>query len=90
MKSADPLLMTWDKTLAGKSGGTAILATNGEVLRTFQDVESQAREFEAKIDIFKPGEVVAVQIGNHEDWPSLLVACLRKQLVVLPLEQSID
>lgn len=89
MKSGDPLLMAWDKTLAGKSGATAILATNGEVLRTFQDVGSQAREFEAKIDIFKPGEVVAIQIGNHEDWPALLLACLRQELVVLPLEQSI-
>jgi long-chain acyl-CoA synthetase len=30
-----------------------------------------------------------VQIGNHEDWPSVFIACLRKQLVVLPLDQSI-
>src|SRR4029077_2456055 len=30
------------------------------------------------------------QVGNHEDWPSLLIACLRRQVVVLPLEQSIS
>src|SRR5436189_919980 len=35
------------------------------------------------------GSVIAIQIGNHEDWPSILIACLRKRLVVLPLEQSI-
>lgn len=89
MKSGDPLLEAWDKTRSKKSGESAILATNGEVLRTFQDVESRAREFEARIDIFTAGEVVGIQIGNHEDWPSLLVACLRRELAVLPLEQSI-
>ena len=31
-----------------------------------------------------------MQIGNHEDWPSIFVACLRKQLVVVPVEQSIS
>src|SRR5205814_1861966 len=44
----------------------------------------------AKIDIFREGDVVAVRIGNHEDWPSIFIACLRKRLVVLPLEQSIS
>ena len=38
---------------------------------------------------FSAGAVVAVQIGNHEDWPAIFIACLRKQLVVLPLDQSI-
>src|SRR5438067_12874986 len=39
--------------------------------------------------MFAPSRVIAIQIGNHEDWPSLLIACLRRQLVVLPLEESI-
>jgi long-chain acyl-CoA synthetase len=90
MKSADPLLKAWEKTLAGKGDGAAILATNDAVLRTFHDIERQARELAGKIDIFKPGNVVAIQIGNHADWPSILLACLRKGLVVLPLEQSIS
>src|SRR5947208_6273497 len=37
-----------------------------------------------------PGSVIAIQIGNHEDWPSILIACLRSDLVVLPLEQSVN
>jgi acyl-CoA synthetase (AMP-forming)/AMP-acid ligase II len=41
------------------------------------------------MDKLPPGAVVAVQIGNHEDWPAVFIACLRKQLVVLPLDQSI-
>jgi acyl-CoA synthetase (AMP-forming)/AMP-acid ligase II len=90
MKSLDPLLAEWDKILARKGNAAAILATNGEVWRTFRDVEEIARGFADKIDMFHAGEVVAVQIGNHEDWPSIMLACLRKQLVVLPLERSIS
>jgi long-chain acyl-CoA synthetase len=90
MKSVDPLLKAWKRTLAEKGDGAAILAANGEVSRTFDDIERQTRELAGKIDIFKPGNVVAIQIGNHTDWPSILLACLRKGLIVLPLEQSIS
>jgi acyl-CoA synthetase (AMP-forming)/AMP-acid ligase II len=90
MKSADPLLKAWEKTLARRGDKPAIVAANGEVSRTFDDIEQQARELAGKIDIFKPGNVVAIQIGNHADWPSILLACLRKGLVALPLEQSIS
>src|SRR5207244_2295086 len=62
----------------------------GEVARRFSDIEECARDFQTKIDSFAEGSVVALQIGNHEDWPSILIACLRKRLVVLPLEQSIS
>jgi long-chain acyl-CoA synthetase len=90
MKSADPLLEAWEKTLAGKGDGAAILATNGDVSRTFHDIEQQARELAGQIDIFEPRNIVAIQIGNRADWPSILLACLRKGLIVLPLEQSIS
>src|SRR5262249_15693330 len=50
---------------------------------------TQASAFEAKMRRLLPGAVVAVQIGNHIDWPAVFIACLRKQLVVLPLDQSI-
>jgi acyl-CoA synthetase (AMP-forming)/AMP-acid ligase II len=89
MKSTDPLLQPWDKTLARQADAPAILSTSGEVTRTFVDVEQQAWEFAGKVEIFQAGDVVGIQIGNHADWPSLLLACLRQQLVVLPLEQSI-
>ncbi|HJX26189.1 MAG TPA: class I adenylate-forming enzyme family protein, partial [Chthoniobacterales bacterium] len=90
MKSLDPLLAEWDKILTRKGNAAAILATNGEVLRTFREVEETVRGFADKIDMFHAGEVVAIQIGNHEDWPAIMLACLRKQLVVLPLERSIS
>jgi len=90
MKPKDVLLERWKETLARKSDSPATFNTRGEVVRTFQQIEERARDFESKIDNFAAGSVVAMQIGNHEDWPSILIACLRRAVVVLPLEQSIS
>ncbi|HEU5246387.1 MAG TPA: class I adenylate-forming enzyme family protein [Candidatus Udaeobacter sp.] len=90
MKSSDPLLNAWEKTLARKRDAPAIFATSGKVLRTFDDVEQRGRDLFQRIDVFHEDGVLAVQIGNHEDWPSILIRCLRRHLVVLPLEQSIS
>jgi acyl-CoA synthetase (AMP-forming)/AMP-acid ligase II len=90
MKSKDPLLTAWDNTLSRKGDQPAILEPKGKIARSFRQIEEEACEFEAEINKFHVGEVVAVQIGNHEDWPSIFIACLRKRLVVLPLEQSIS
>jgi long-chain acyl-CoA synthetase len=89
MKSNDALISAWEKTLACGHDSTAIFDTKGAALRTFREVETRARDFESKLDLFRPGSVVAIQIGNHEDWPAVFIACLRSKLVVLPLEQSI-
>jgi long-chain acyl-CoA synthetase len=90
MKSDDALLMAWDETLARKRDAPAIFETSGEVSCTFADIETQARDFARKIDMFDAGRVVAIQIGNHPDWPAILLAGLRQGVVVLPLEQSIS
>ena len=89
MKSTDPLLNAWQQTLRRAEDRPAIVSTRGEILRKFADVEERACAFESNL-MFSPGAVIAVQIGNHEDWPSILIACLRKGLVVLPLEQSMN
>ncbi len=90
MKSDDVLLEAWEKTLARKKEAPAIFNTRRGAVRTFRQVETEARNFEAKIDNFVAGSVVAIQIGNHEDWPSIFIACLRRKLVILPIEQSIS
>jgi long-chain acyl-CoA synthetase len=89
MKPKDALLGRWETILAQKADAPAILNTNGDVARTFREIDQSARSFEARIHTLRLGSVLAVQIGNHEDWPSILIACLRHQVVVLPLEQSI-
>src|SRR5262245_44914058 len=89
MKHCDPLLLAWQTTISRKGNGVAVFDATGRVARTFRDIEGHARAFEATMDDLLPGAVVAVQIGNHEDWPAVFIACLRKQLVILPLDQSI-
>jgi long-chain acyl-CoA synthetase len=89
MKSSDALLAAWLRTVGRAKDSPAILNTQGEVVRKFSEIDEYARDFEKDIETFKAGSVIAVQIGNHEDWASILIACLRKRLVVLPLEQSI-
>ena len=89
MKHGDPLLLVWQTTISRKGDSGAIFDTTGTVARSFREIEEHAHDFEGKMDEFPPGAVVAVQIGNHEDWPAVFIACLRKQLVVLPLDQSI-
>ena len=90
MKSSDPLLEVWEKTLARKRDAPAIFAPSGEVLRTFGEIEQRTRDLLRNIDVFPRRQRSRSPIGNHEDWPSILIGCLRKHLVVLPLEQSIS
>ena len=90
MKPKDVLLQRWEAILAQKGDEPAIFNTRGQVDRTFRGIDERARGFEPKIDKFADGSVIAVQIGNHEDAPSIFIACLRRGVVVLPLEQSIS
>ena len=90
MKHGDPLLAAWQETVSRKDDRAAVFDATGGIARSFRDIEVRARAFEAKLDKLLPGAVVAVQIGNHEDWPSIFIACLRRQLVVLPLDESVS
>src|ERR1041384_5372836 len=85
MKSDDALLAAWKKTLARKSAAPAIFDTRGQVLRTFTDIEDRATELADAI----AGPVYPIDVGNHPDWPSHLLAALRRRLVALPLESTI-
>jgi acyl-CoA synthetase (AMP-forming)/AMP-acid ligase II len=90
MKPRDVLLERWAEILAGKGNSAAISDTAGRIVRTFKQIDDGAADFATKIASFHAGSVLAVQIGNHEDWPSILIACLRRNIVVLPLETSIS
>src|SRR5438132_4643599 len=90
MKLKDELSKRWQAILAQKRDAPAIFNSRGRLVFTFRGIDERARDFESKIKSFDAGSVVAIQIGNHEDWPSILIACLRRGVVVLPLEQSIS
>ena len=89
MKPKDALLGKWTEILTQKGDAPAIFNPLGKILRTFRQIDERARDFEETVSGLAPGTVLAVQIGNHEDWPSILVGCLRLGVVVLPLERSI-
>ena len=85
MKSDDALLAAWKETRARKGAAPAIFDLNGKAQRTFHDIEDRARDLEAGI----AGPVYPIDTGNHPDWPSHLLAALRRRVVALPLESSI-
>jgi long-chain acyl-CoA synthetase len=89
MKSSDPLLEAWERTVAQKRDAPAIFSTSGEVLRTFRGIEEHARAVETKMGSVRCRNVNGIQIGNHQDWPSLFLASLRKGLIVLPIDESV-
>lgn len=85
MKSDDLLLAAWADTLARNGDRPAIFDTRGEALRSFRDIENRADELEGEI----AGPVHPIDVGNQPDWPSHLLAALRRKVVALPLESSI-
>jgi long-chain acyl-CoA synthetase len=86
----DAILDAWERTRANNRDRAAIFDSEGKVARTFLEIEERAHQFADELERIGAGQVLAIQIGNHPDWPSLFLACLRKQLVVLPLEQTIS
>jgi long-chain acyl-CoA synthetase len=89
-KIEDPILTAWERTRDNNRDRAAIFDSQGKVARTFLDIDDRARQLADELKRFAPGQVLAIQIGNHPDWPPLLLACLRKRIVVLPLEQTIS
>jgi long-chain acyl-CoA synthetase len=87
---ADPILEAWEETRQENRQRAAILDAQGKIARTFSEIEERADHFARQLKTIDPGQVFAIQIGNHSDWPSLFLACLRRQVVVLPLEQTIS
>src|ERR1043166_8166453 len=84
----DVLLAAWEEIVARKGDAPAIFATSGEVSRTFREIEEKAGFFEIEISA-AAGQVYPIDLGNHPDWPSVLLACLRLRRIALPLEKSI-
>src|SRR4051794_5752744 len=87
----DALLAAWSVTVARRESAAAVLDTRGAGQRTFRDIEREAADFsDHLLNAFWPGEVIAIQTGNHPSWPALLLACLCREVVVVPLERTIS
>jgi acyl-CoA synthetase (AMP-forming)/AMP-acid ligase II len=67
-------------------GGTpAIFSATGNVLRTFLEIGLEAVKIARLFDHIPARSVVAVQAGNSERLPELLLALWRRNLIPLPL-----
>ena len=85
MPHENPLLSAWWATLSRRGNAPAILDPRGEMRRTFFEIEIEALKITRMLDHIPPGSVVAVQLGNGECWPEVLLALWRRRLVPLPL-----
>ncbi len=83
--SENPILAAWQATLARFGQQPAIYAPTGRVLRTFMQIGLEALKVGRLFDRIPPHSVVAVQIGNSEQWPELLLALWKHQLIPMPL-----
>ncbi|HSH38686.1 MAG TPA: class I adenylate-forming enzyme family protein, partial [Chthoniobacterales bacterium] len=93
MKGADEdaLLACWRETVQRRGGDAAIFSTSGAVLRSFEEIEAEAVRFaRERLHAFEPGAVIGIQLGNHRSWSAALLACLRRRLVALPMEQTMS
>ncbi|MEP7078517.1 MAG: class I adenylate-forming enzyme family protein [Chthoniobacterales bacterium] len=90
-RSNDALVRAWEDTFAASPDGTAIRDSHGDLLRTVAQIEAESIDLAANVLAgFAAGQVVGIQIGNHASWPALLLACLRRKVVAVPLESSIN
>jgi acyl-coenzyme A synthetase/AMP-(fatty) acid ligase len=81
----NPILGRWAETLKSKGPEAAVRGRNGDIERTFSDIEREAGEWAARLEIFKAGAVLGVQMGNSPAWPALVLAAMRLGLILLPL-----
>jgi long-chain acyl-CoA synthetase len=90
-KTDDPLLGAWAETLRRRRNAAAIFDTRRRVLCSFGEIEALSRHYQnGPLQSLRAGEIVAIQIGNHAHWPALLLACLRREIVVLPMERTVS
>lgn len=88
---SDVILDRWNAVLDRRGADAAIYDTQRKVLRSFAAIEEEAQQFAEMLGrTFAAGQVVSIQVGNHPSWPALLLACLRRGFVALPLERSMS
>ncbi|MGC3989143.1 MAG: class I adenylate-forming enzyme family protein [Chthoniobacteraceae bacterium] len=85
---SNPLSERWEKVCRDLADSPAILAADSSVLRSFSQIETEAREFQLRFREIPTGSVLALQPGNSPVWPALLLAAFRQGLVPLPLADT--
>ena len=80
---------TWAKILHRNGPQAAIYGNDGEILRTFVDIESERTAWRDKLSSFPKGSTVLVQLAEDASWPAIFLATLDLSLVMVPLETEV-
>ncbi len=88
-ENCNPILTAWRGVLATRGDDPAILAADGNVARTFAEIEAEARGMEVAFERLPAAAAVGVQFGNDACFPALLLALWRRGLVPVPLDRSL-
>jgi long-chain acyl-CoA synthetase len=76
----------WASVLAKFGNQSAIFGANDQIVRTFNDIDAERLYWREQLAGFEPGSTVIAQIEADCSWPALLLACLDRSLVMVPLE----
>jgi long-chain acyl-CoA synthetase len=79
---------TWVNVLE-RYGHHGAIYGDGEVLRTFADIESERIFWRNKLSSLAKGSTVLVQLTEDAGWPSIFLAALDLSLVMIPLETEV-
>lgn len=79
-------LLCWKEVLERKRDQIALFSPDGEALRTFSEVENEARAWADRVRQSGSGPVVAVQTGNVAEWPALILGIWYAGKIALPLD----
>jgi long-chain acyl-CoA synthetase len=80
---------SWQIVLAKRDSQPAIHSHQGQIIRTFADIESERQTWRQKLEQFTAGSVLLIQQGNEPVWPALFLACLDLKIILAPLEPDI-
>lgn len=92
MKIDNPILDRWAAVIGTRPGRPAVFDPAGRPLLSLAAVEDGARAWGHRLATATarpaPGEVVGLRIGNHPEWPAILLALFRAALIPLPLSRQ--
>jgi acyl-CoA synthetase (AMP-forming)/AMP-acid ligase II len=86
----NPILAAWKQTLARRGNAPAIYSPGGDTLRTFAGIEMESLKLARLFERIPRRSVVAIQEGNTERWPEMLLAIWRRGLIPMPLSEQME
>lgn len=85
---SNPLLQQWQSLLAAQASDPAIFDASGSPLRTFQEIEEEARGWIDRLQHLPKGSVVLARTTHSPRLPGLFLACLHGNWALMPMETS--